>query len=267
MKTNRLPLYIALGVIALLAIFRLLTSDEMVSPFSVEGLTLWIGALLSIFILSFLYDDNPFYKFAESLFIGVSAGYYAVQGLWEEIIKNLVTKLIPAVGASLVENFDPASISTEDRLLALIPLAMGIMLLWRLAPKGGWIARWPLALIVGWTAGTNLVRFLESDFLGQISQTLLPLVVMVPDAAGGEPTFSFIASFSNLVLVGGVLSALIYFFFSVEHRGVVGGVSKGGIWILMITFGAAFGFTVMGRIALLVGRMEFLFKDWLKLFG
>ena len=31
----------------------------------------------------------------------------------------------------------------------------------------------------------------------------------------------------------------------------------------MITFGAAFGFTVMGRIALLAARMEFLFDDWL----
>ena len=31
----------------------------------------------------------------------------------------------------------------------------------------------------------------------------------------------------------------------------------------MITFGAAFGFTVMGRIALLAARIEFLFADWL----
>ena len=31
----------------------------------------------------------------------------------------------------------------------------------------------------------------------------------------------------------------------------------------MITFGAAFGFTVMGRIALLAARIEFLFDDWL----
>jgi len=36
-----------------------------------------------------------------------------------------------------------------------------------------------------------------------------------------------------------------------------------GIWYLMITFGAAFGFTVMGRIALLAARVEFLFDDCL----
>jgi hypothetical protein len=60
-----------------------------------------------------------------------------------------------------------------------------------------------------------------------------------------------------------VLSCLVYFFFSVEHRGIVGGISRLGIWFLMITFGAGFGYTVMGRIALLSDRFEFLFYDWL----
>ena len=31
----------------------------------------------------------------------------------------------------------------------------------------------------------------------------------------------------------------------------------------MITFGAGFGYTVMGRIALLAERLQFLFDDWL----
>jgi hypothetical protein len=33
--------------------------------------------------------------------------------------------------------------------------------------------------------------------------------------------------------------------------------------MLMITFGAAFGYTVMGRIALLAARFEFLLDNWL----
>ncbi len=60
-----------------------------------------------------------------------------------------------------------------------------------------------------------------------------------------------------------MLSCLVYFFFSVEHRGLVGKVAHVGTWFLMITFGAAFGYTVMGRIALLAIRLEFLFDDWL----
>ena len=37
-----------------------------------------IGAILTLSIYSFLYKDNPFYKFAEHLVVGVSAGYYLV---------------------------------------------------------------------------------------------------------------------------------------------------------------------------------------------
>ena len=44
---------------------------------------------------------------------------------------------------------------------------------------------------------------------------------------------------------------------------MVGHTARVGIWVLMVTFGAAFGYTVMGRIALLAIRIEFLFDDWL----
>jgi hypothetical protein len=70
---------------------------------------------------------------------------------------------------------------------------------------------------------------------------------------------------TNWVIFVGVFTGLIYFFFSKEHRGAFGLGSRVGIWVLMITFGASFGYTVMGRISLLVGRLTFLFEDWLGL--
>ena len=146
-----------------------------------------------------------------------------------------------------------------------IPVVLGIMLIWRLAPKGGWIARWPLAFILGTTAGLRLVAFLESDFLAQINATILPVVAPVYDPGSGELDLgkTFYASMNNILIIGGVCCGLVYFFFSLEHKGIVGRVARVGIWVLMITFGAGFGMTVMGRIALLVGRFEFLVIDWL----
>lgn len=233
-------------------------TGEMAGPFgSMDGLGLWIAAFLSLCVLSFLYDDNPFYKFAEHLFIGVSAAYYMVQAVWEQLIKQLWVKLWPETVGSLVVNVEATDMGT--RLLYILPLILGIMLLWRLSPKGGWIARWPLAFIVGWSAGTNLARFLVSDFTKQIDPVFIDLFVAAQ--TGG---IDWIATLSAFVTVFGLLAALIYFFFSVEHKGAFGAVSKVGIWVLMITFGAAFGYTVMGRIALLVGRMQFLFVDWLQ---
>jgi len=217
---------------------------------------LWLAALFTLAIFSFLFADNPFYKVAESVLVGVSAAYWMVVGFWDVLVPNLFARLWPAaVQAWAMPGL--AGAEAQRNLLYIVPLLLGIMLLWRLAPRGAWIARWPLAFIVGTFAGLQLIGFLHGDFLAQIRNTILPLAVF--DAG----SFDFWASFRNLLIVGGVLCAVTYFFFSFEHKGVIGGAAKVGIWFLMITFGAAFGYTVMGRIALLAIRIEFLLDDWL----
>lgn len=217
---------------------------------------LWLAALFTLAIFSFLFADNPFYKVAESVLVGVSAAYWMVVGFWDVLVPNLIARLWPA-GVQAWAMPGLAGPEAERNLLYLVPLVLGIMLLWRLAPRGAWIGRWPLAFIVGTFAGLQLIGFLHGDFLAQIRNTILPLAVF--DAG----SFDFWASVSNLLIVGGVLCGVTYFFFSFEHKGVVGGAAKVGIWFLMITFGAAFGYTVMGRIALLAIRIEFLLDDWL----
>lgn len=69
-----------------------------------------------------------------------------------------------------------------------------------------------------------------------------------------------------LILIG-VISTLIYFYFSKEHTGALGVTAKVGIWFIMISFGAHFGYTVMGRVSLLIGRVQFLVEDWLGTFS
>jgi hypothetical protein len=138
-----------------------------------------------------------------------------------------------------------------------VPFALGLMLLTRLLPKGGWISRWPLAFIIGAFAGIQMLGYMHGDFLAQIRNSILPLIVM------NQGGFDLSASLQNTLIVAGILCCLAYFFFSFEHIGVMGGASRVGVWFLMITFGASFGYTVMGRIALLAIRIEYLLDDWL----
>jgi len=70
---------------------------------------------------------------------------------------------------------------------------------------------------------------------------------------------------SNWLLVGGLLTTLMFFFFSKEHKGALGGSARVGIYFLMISFGASYGYTVMARVSLLIGRVMFLLDDWLGL--
>ena len=67
---------------------------------------------------------------------------------------------------------------------------------------------------------------------------------------------SYFSIINQFVILFGVFSGLIYFFFSKEHKGTIGVISKIGIYFLMIKFGASFGYAVMGRISLLIGRFE-----------
>jgi len=220
---------------------------------------LWIAAIFTLFILSFLVGDNPAYKFAEALVVGTSAGYLMVIGIWDMLIPNLVGKLVPTViqGWNSPGLKDTAENWDVTQWIYLIPAILIVMLLWQLIPKGGWISRWPIAFFIGITAGFRMIGFVEADLVAQVNAGIVPL--WVADGDG----FNFWLTFNNVVLTIATLSAMIYFFFSVEHKGLVGRVARVGIWFMMITFGASFGYTVMGRIALLSERMEFLFGDWL----
>lgn len=221
-----------------------------------RSIGIWMAALFTLAIFSFLYRDNPIYRIAESIVVGVSAAYWMVIGFWSVIVPNLFGKIVPEV----IQAWAMPGLSgpeADRNLWYLAPLILGGMLLWRLAPKGAWISRWPLAFVIGTTAGLRMIAFLHGDFLAQIRNSIVPLVVLTQDG------FDLSASLTNLIAVVGVLCCLAYFFFSFEHKGIVGHAATAGIWILMITFGAAFGYTVMGRIALLAIRVEFLLDDWL----
>ena len=222
---------------------------------------LWVAVFFTLAIFSFLFGDNPAYKIAEATVVGVSAAYWMAVGFWDMIVPNMIGKLAPEFVRTY---FVPGLEGSGTNWWYLIPAFFGVLMLMRLSPKGGWLSLWTLAFIVGTTAALRLVTYIESDFLSQISATIIPLWSTVETPGGGVDVYSSIwASIRNITLVVGVLSCLTYFFFSVAHKGAVGGVARLGIWFLMITFGAAFGFTVMGRIALLAARFEFLFDDWL----
>lgn len=216
----------------------------------IETLGIWIAALLTLCILSFLYKDNPFYKFAEHLFVGVSAAYWAVYYYFNILYPNLIQPLFG-----------------RGQLLLIIPLALGIMMIMRLFPKVGWVSRWPLAFIVGSYSGYNLITYLQSNALEQVRATLVPFIQIESwkNLFTNPGVMTFLDAIAIPVVVVGVISGVIYFFFSKEHKGVFGGVARIGVWFLMIAFGASFGYTVMARISLLIGRVYFLLHDWLGL--
>lgn len=235
------------------------TPGAVYSPLRTIGV--WVAALMTLGAFSYLYRDNPLYKLVESVAVGVSAGYWFAVGFWDNLVPKLFLKLTPALIHAWAIPLGPGEKMAEPNWWYIVPLIFGILLFFRFIPRLGWMSVWPLAFVVGTTAGLKLIVFLEADFLGQIRNTCLPLLVFVSD----QPGATINESIKNVLLVLGVLASLTYFYFSVEHRGVIKHVARWGIWVLMITFGSSFAFTVMGRITLLTVRLEFLLGRWLGL--
>lgn len=215
-----------------------------------DHFALWVAAFLTLGIISFLYRDNAWYKLCESIFIGVSAGYWFVMLFWDNLYGKFWIGVFPPNGGA----------RTDDWYMLFVGMVLGIMMLMRLLPKIGWISRWPLAFIVGATAGLNLIIYFASNVMVQVEDTVRPL--WGPNY--GASVYDIVG---NVVVALGTFTGLIYFFFSKEHKGAFGGAAKIGIFFLMVTFGASFGYTVMSRMSLLIGRIDFLLTDWLKLIG
>ena len=185
----------------------------------------WLIVLMTLSIFSYLYGDNIFYKSAEHIFVGISAGYIFAITFWDQIYPNLLGRLFPSY----------IDAGYEFEISYIIPFILGIFMVLRLVPS---------AYIVGMAAGLKFYVFINSNILIQIKSSAINL------------NASNLDIINQVIILIGVLSGLVYFFFSKEHKGTIGKISKLGIYFLMIKFGASFGFAVMGRISLLIGRFE-----------
>ena len=208
----------------------------------------WIAAILTLMILSFMYKDNPFFKVAEHLFVGLAAGYVVAIEYFNVFRPNL---------------WDPLT-SGKDWWL-ILPLILGLMLFARFSKKYSWISRWPLGYMVGIYSGMAVIGFTEGDLMRQVQASIVPPVSGASLAAFAQHPglLSMLNILSNPIIVFGLICILVYFFFSLEHRGTAGFFAQIGTGLLMVGFGAGYGYTVMTRIALLIDRFYFLLSEWL----
>jgi hypothetical protein len=219
---------------------------------------LWttLAVSLTLCTFSFLYRDNPFYKFSESLFVGVSAGYFVII-LW---YNGLVPTLFDHIWMNPDQHWYQIwrggwwSGLVTGKWWYIIPGILGLLMWFRFSRKKGWISRYPIAFYIGIATGAAIPLEMQNRVSRQLANTLIK-----PDFAAG-----FISGISDIVIIIGVICGLFYFFFSVAHKGSFGAVAKLGIYILMVGFGASFGYTVMGRISLFIERVQSI-RDWVQM--
>src|SRR4030042_1502333 len=139
---------------------------------------IWIAAFVNLAVWSYLFKDNPIYKLAEHLFIGVSAGHALVMGVGS--INSLAWK--PALAASTAPG---------QRVIAWLSLVLGLLLYARFFKKYRLVGALPIGILLGTGAGLSLGSTVISQGIAQVKATILPLT-----------------SLDNLVIVAGVLATM-----------------------------------------------------------
>jgi len=203
-----------------------------------HNIWVWVAVFFTLSVYTFLWKDNPLFKLAESVTVGVGMGFAIVQW-WDLSLKGRF--------------WIPLTTDFSHRFHLIIPAILGILMITRIIPKLSWLSRYALAFTMGAGSGFALPRVIQTSILQQLYATMLPI------------NFTLHGILFNIIIIVGVLSGLMYFFFSKEHKGVFGGIANVGIWFLMVGFGATFGYTVMARLSLFIGRVLFILKSALGL--
>lgn len=192
-------------------------------------LGLIIGFLLTIFIFSYIWGDNPLYRLAIHILVGVSAAYAAVV---------VVRELLLPVYAQL-----RVSPTTTELTAGLVPFVLGLLLALKRLPRLAWMGTPTMALLVGVGAAVAL--------MGALTGTLLPQVTAV-----AHPT-------PLIALLIALFTAVTLLSFTFRSKPQPDGVWKRPWWqqigqgILMITFGALFASLLSTSFILLIERISF----------
>ncbi len=192
-------------------------------------LGVWLAAFFTLAIFSTAYKENPVYRFAEHVYVGGSAAHALVAGY--DVIRKSA--------------FEPLA---KGDWSAVIPLILGIMLYARYLPSLRHLVRVPMAVMVGTAMGLASAGSINADLISQLRATILPL-----------------STLNNVIVIIGVIGTIAYFFFTVPHRqgSLISRASTTGIWFMMVFMGAQVGMVAMGRLSLLIGRLQFLLGPWL----
>ena len=116
----------------------------------------WLGALVSLGIYSYLFKENPIFRVCEHLYLGLSLAHLAVMG-WTNV-RDL--------GVIPLQNGEWA---------ALIPVVLGALLFARFIPKLGWLSRYSLAYLVGVAAAVTITGVIDAGIISQVRGAIIPI--------------------------------------------------------------------------------------------
>ena len=220
---------------------------------SIELISAFVGFILTLMIFSYLIGDNPLFRIAVYLFIGVSSGYAA-------------TVIVYYVLLPKFNQFQ--SLDVNQLILGVIPLILGATLLAKLSPRISWIGNFAMAMLVGVGAAAALG--------GALLGTLIPQAQASIDAfdlqSSTSPALKFLEA---VVMLAGTVLTLAAFQFGAKRapdgtprRNVLlEWIARFGRLFIAITFGVLFAGVYMAALTAMIERLSSVINFIRQLFG
>ena len=214
------------------------------SPDLIAG---FIAFLFTLFIFSYLIGDNPLFRIAVYIFVGVSAGYVASVA-WKQVIwSDLFFPLITGTSA--------------QKALLTIPLILSALLLTKVSPRLTQLGMPTMALLVGISAAVAVGGAVTGTLFPQISATIN--MFDASSVASAAQFFNMI--FNGAWILAGVTTTLVYFHFgarttkdgSVRRFGLIELIAFIGSIFLAITLGVLFAGVYSAALTALIDRLHF----------
>lgn len=224
-------------------------SDDTITL--LNKINMWVEVALTLFILSFLFKDNFLYKFSEHLFVGTAIGY-AIPYYYKSAIYDVIVEPV----RNLSKEGKPLTDLPVNKWMLIIPIILGLIVFARVHKKTSWLSRFSFAFLIGYASGVAIPSTIGGLILPQTAAAAGDFAYLLDsNLSTSELVFKLLGS---IFVFSATISILIYFLFSVEHKGAIKYVSSAGILFIMIGLGIAYGNTVMGRMSLLWGRFSVL---------
>ena len=115
-----------------------------------ELIASFLASVLTIMVLSYLIGDNPLFKLAMHLLIGVAAGYAGAVAIHNVLIPGLIQ---PILDAGITGLLDPQLV-----VAVIVPLGLTILLFLKVSPSTARYGTVSIVLVVGVGAGAPAAR-------------------------------------------------------------------------------------------------------------
>ena len=224
-----------------------------------------LGFLLSLLIFSYLLGDNPLFRLATHLMVGIGTAYAAVVVIESVLVPQLFLPLRQVATGDIFSLLNDAQI---------VVMVLAALLLLKLSRRTAVLGNVSMAVVMGVGAAVAVGGAALGTLMPQVSATALSLspstaAQILPENSG---VLNVLAA---VVIITGTITTLLYFHFAgrpagddkTERAAWVRFPAQIGEVFLMIAFGSLYAGAIISSLAILAERVGYYVQWFSQLFG